>query len=85
MLFVTTEAPDPSCIIYEYIHEKDETSKLREFYRLSLQTPFSRPMENFEGAIVHPSGNIAVIATYVGKLKVLLLQDKGHISDFDCL
>lgn len=85
MLLVTTEAPNPLCIIYEYIYKKDEPASLREIYSLSLQVPFSRPMENFEGAIVHHSGDLAVIATYVGKLKVLWVQDKGRISDFDCL
>lgn len=85
MLLVTTEAPKPLCIIYEYIYKKDEPASLREAHNLSLQAPFSRPMENFEGAIVHHSGNLAVIVTYVGKLKVLWVQDQGRISHFDCL
>ncbi|GJJ09699.1 hypothetical protein Clacol_003923 [Clathrus columnatus] len=85
LLLVTTEAPDPLCIIYEYIYEKTGTASLREFYRLSLYAPFSRSMENFEGAVVHPSGNLALIATYVGKLKVLVIEDRKRIWDFDCL
>jgi len=44
-------------------------------------------MEDFEGAIVHPSGDIAVVATYVGKLKILYFsEDRRSVErESDCM
>lgn len=68
---------------------QDETENpfLREMYHISLHLPFSRVMEDFEGAVVHSSGTLAVVATYVGKLRVLVFnKNRTKIAkEFDCM
>ena len=88
-LLVTTETPDPLAILLEYVPETGGYEPfLREYSHLSLYSSHSRTMEHFQGAIVHPSGDVAIVATYVGKLKALVLkgnQRKKIKAEFDCM
>lgn len=88
-LLVTTETPDPLVMLLEYVQEgESEEHSLREYNHLSLHSSFSRTMEDFEGAVMHPSGDVAIVATYVGKLKALVLkglEKKIMESEFDCM
>lgn len=86
---MTTETPDPLAILLEYVSEAEGSEPfLRDYSHSSLHSSHSRPMEFFEGAIVHPSGDVAITATYVGKLKALVLKGtprKRLIAEFDCM
>jgi hypothetical protein len=88
-LLVTTETPDPLAILLEYVPETESSEPfLREYSHSSLHSSHSRPMEFFEGAVVHPSGDVAIVATYVGKLKALVLKGtrrKKIKAEFDCM
>ena len=86
---MTTETPDPLAILLAYVPavEGSEPS-LKEYSYLSLRSSHSRTMEFFEGAVVHPSGDVAIVATYIGKLKALILkgtQRKRIKAEFDCM
>ncbi|KAF8526426.1 CPSF A subunit region-domain-containing protein [Gautieria morchelliformis] len=88
-LLVTTETPDPLAILLEYVPEVEGSEPfLRGYNTLSLRSSYSRSVEFFEGALVHPSGDVAVVATYIGKLKALVLKGtlrKKIKADFDCI
>jgi len=76
-------------MLLQYIPEGEGAEpSLCDYSHVSLHSAFSRTMEDFEGAVVHPSGDVAVVATYVGKLKALVLKGthrKSIRSEFDCM
>lgn len=88
-LLVTTETPDPLTILLEYVPAMEGTEPcLREYDHMSLRSSHSRSMEFFEGAVVHPGGDVAIVATYIGKLKALVMkgtQRKRIKAEFDCM
>ncbi|KAF8516138.1 CPSF A subunit region-domain-containing protein [Hysterangium stoloniferum] len=84
-LLITTEVPDPLVILLEYVPEENDRPCLRVCKSLSLHSHHLRPMENFEGAVVHPAGDIIIVATYIGKLKALVLRGRQRIEEFDCM
>lgn len=81
---MTTDHPDPRFFLIDYIPSTGSPGPHLEFTRTdSLHERGARPTEFFTGAIVDPSGEVAIISSYVGKLKVLELNDAKIVSDFD--
>jgi len=80
-LLLTTDHPDPRLLLLRYV--SDNNPHLKCTKSVSLHERNARPAEFFCGAIVNPSGNIAVLSSYVGKLKILELSDGEYSSDFD--
>jgi len=74
-------------ILFEYVLEgEDREPGLQETSHLALHSSLLQKMDNGD-AVVHPSGDVAVVATYVGKLKVLVLENLQRTtikSEFDC-
>lgn len=80
-LLLTTDHPDPRLLLLQYVPDQDP--RLECTKSISLHERNARPAEFFCSAIVNPAGDVAVVSSYVGKLKVLELSDGKCRSDFN--
>lgn len=78
-----TDHPDPEIILFSYILGADGVRELKTDHYLSLFERSGRAAEFFTNVILDPSGNIVVISCYVGKLKVIVLDNGAYKCDFD--
>ncbi|KAF8895272.1 CPSF A subunit region-domain-containing protein [Infundibulicybe gibba] len=72
--------PDPELILFSYT-ESDGTLSIKKQLSLHERTP--RQAEFFTDVVVHPSGKVAVVSCYAGKLKVVKFKAGNYESDFD--
>lgn len=83
-LIVTTDHPDPKLLFLEYIPDDGfKSGRLVCFHSLSLLERSSRPTEFFSGCLVDHKGTVAVVGSYVGRLKILELDDGRLTTEFD--
>ncbi|KIK59844.1 hypothetical protein GYMLUDRAFT_74297 [Collybiopsis luxurians FD-317 M1] len=75
-LFVLLDHPDPEVLILSYTESEEPGSgKLNLKHQISLEERGSRPAEFCTDALVHPSGEFAVVSCYAGKLKAISIDD----------
>ncbi|KAI5118862.1 hypothetical protein M0805_005306 [Coniferiporia weirii] len=83
-LLILTDHPDPRLLLFEYAQISGQLkSELKCIRSLSLFERNARPAEFFNGCLVNRKGKVAVVSTYVGKLRILELDDGLILSDFD--
>lgn len=75
--------PEPELIILGYAESEEGTATLAVKKQLSLFERLPRIAEFFTGLLVHPSGKIAVVSCYAGKLKIIKLKGGSYGDDFD--
>jgi DNA damage-binding protein 1 len=75
--------PDPELIFLSYAESEDAVAELQPTHNLSLYESTPRPAEFFNDILVHPSGRLAVVSCYAGKLKIINLKSGRYQDDFD--
>ncbi|PFH53878.1 hypothetical protein AMATHDRAFT_72908 [Amanita thiersii Skay4041] len=75
--------PDPELVFFTYTESEDGTSELIVKKTLPLYERTPRPAEFFNNILVHPSGQLAIVSCYTGKLKVIKLKAGNYHEDFD--
>ncbi|KLO05927.1 hypothetical protein SCHPADRAFT_917631 [Schizopora paradoxa] len=80
-LLLTTDHPDPRLLLFQYVPGHSPHLECTE--TISLLEKNARAAEYFCTSIVDPTGDIAVVSSYVGKLKVLELSDGKCVSNSD--
>ncbi|KAH0586144.1 hypothetical protein H2248_007410 [Termitomyces sp. 'cryptogamus'] len=81
-LLLLLSHPDPELIFLVY-SENSSGSQLTATKQLSLYERTPRSAEYFTDIVVHPSGKVAVVSCYVGKLRVIKFKAGNHEEDFD--
>ena len=79
---VTTDHPDPKLFTFKFVVDGNG-HKLDCISTLSLHERFARPAEFYIDCLVDQKSSVAVISSYVGKLKVVEFEDGKCESDFD--
>ncbi|KAG6854676.1 hypothetical protein C0991_003324 [Blastosporella zonata] len=82
-LLVLLSHPDPELIFLSYTDNPSSGSQLSVKKELSLYERTPRPAEFFTDVVVHPSGKVAVVSCYTGKLRVVKLKAGNYDEDFD--
>ncbi|KAF8630852.1 hypothetical protein AX17_005211 [Amanita inopinata Kibby_2008] len=77
--------PDPELIFFTYIEPEGGAAELVVKKQLALYERTPRPAEFFNDILVHPSGQLAVVSCYTGKLKIIKLKAGSHREEFDVL
>ena len=81
---VLTDHPDAKLILLEY-HVEAGVASLESKQHVSLQDLNSRHSEFVNDIIVHPSGSVAIVCCYTGKLRVVLFKDGNIEIDYDIM
>ncbi|KAF8908996.1 CPSF A subunit region-domain-containing protein [Gymnopilus junonius] len=81
MLVMITH-PEPELLVLEYT-ENEGVGGLTVKKQVSLFERLPRVAEFFTNFIVHPSGRLAVVSCYAGKLKVVTFKGGNYQEDFD--
>ncbi|KAF5360619.1 hypothetical protein D9756_004828 [Leucocoprinus leucothites] len=84
-LVVMLAHPDPELIFLSYAESEDGVAELQPTHQLHLYERTPRPAEFFNDILVHPSGKLAIVSCYVGKLKIINLKAGRYKDDFDAL
>ncbi|KAH8114589.1 mono-functional DNA-alkylating methyl methanesulfonate N-term-domain-containing protein, partial [Phellopilus nigrolimitatus] len=80
-LLISTDHPDPRLLLLEYVQDSENSKyQLNCVKCLSLHERSARPAEFVNGCQVDHKGKVAVVSSYVGKLKFVGLKD-GLIHD----
>ncbi|THH03261.1 hypothetical protein EW145_g6399 [Phellinidium pouzarii] len=83
-LLVLTDHQDPRLLLFKYFQKSgDKNSEIKCIKDLPLYERNARPTEFFNGCLVDRKGKVAVVSSYVGKLKILELDNGLIHSDFD--
>jgi len=82
-LLVLTDHPEPELVFITYTTHASRRNELRITKKLSLAERTGRIAEFFVDLLVDPTGQLAIVSTYAGKLKVVQLDDGEYDSDFD--
>ncbi|KAG8214764.1 CPSF A subunit region-domain-containing protein [Butyriboletus roseoflavus] len=83
-LLVLTDHPDPELIFLLFTASKPGERDLSATRHLALFERSARPAEFCHDVLVDPSGAVAVVSIYTGKLKIIILTEEGgYESDFD--
>lgn len=75
--------PEPELIFLSYVESETGPAELVVKKRLTLLDRSPRLSEFFNDLLVHPSGTLAVVHCYSGKLKVVVLKAGNYQQDFD--
>lgn len=75
--------PEPELVFFSYTESETGGAELVVKKRLSLFDRSPRLSEFFDDVLVHPSGTLAVVKCYSGKLKVVILKAGNYQQDFD--
>lgn len=75
--------PDPELIFFSYSEAETGSGELMMRKQLSLYERTPHPAEFFNDVLVHPSGKLAVVCCYAGKLKIVLFNAGNYLRDFD--
>ncbi|KAG5639200.1 hypothetical protein H0H81_005679 [Sphagnurus paluster] len=76
--------PEPELVFLTYTTESG-TGELVVKKQLSLYERSARLAEYFSDVLVHPSGRLAIVSCYTGKLKIITFKHGNHEQDFDVL
>lgn len=79
---VLLDQPEPELLFLSF-SEREQILKLDKQLSLSERSPSLRPAEFFTDILVDPSGQLAVVSCYQGKLKVLTLENGVYVKDVD--
>jgi hypothetical protein len=75
--------PDPELIFLSYTESESGIGELITKKQLSLHERTPRPAEFFNDVLIHPSGKVAVVSCYTGKLKIVKFKAGNYQEDFD--
>lgn len=75
--------PDPELVFFTYIDRQGDNPGLEVSKKLSLFERIARPAEFFNDVLVHPSGKLAIVSCYSGKLKIIRLKSGTYDKDYD--
>ncbi|KDR82646.1 hypothetical protein GALMADRAFT_837022 [Galerina marginata CBS 339.88] len=75
--------PEPEFILLEYSENEAGVAELVVKKQVSLFERLPRTAEFFTNFLVHPSGRLAVVSCYAGKLKVVTFKGGNYQEDFD--
>ena len=75
--------PEPELIFLSYVESETGAAELVVKKRLNLLDRSPRLSEFFNDVLIHPSGRLAVVHCYSGKLKVVVLKAGNYQKDFD--
>ncbi|KAL6302826.1 mono-functional DNA-alkylating methyl methanesulfonate N-term-domain-containing protein [Sparassis latifolia] len=81
-ILVLTDHPEPKLIVLKYVADSAGAS-LVTTGDLSVHDRYGRQSEFVTDVLVDPTGQVAVISCYVGKLKVIQFDDGGISNQFD--
>jgi DNA damage-binding protein 1 len=84
-LLVLTDHPDPRLIFFSYSRSSSGSPILKALKTLSLYYHHARPSEFLNSVLVDPSGAVAIVNCYTGKIKVVELEDGLYKNDFDVM
>jgi len=75
--------PDPEILILSYEEDQSRQGRLVVQKQILLFEKPRRMSEFFTDCIIHPSGKLAIVSCYAGKLKVIGLRGGQYVEDFD--
>ena len=75
--------PEPELVLMTYTESETGGAELVVKKQLTLLDRSPRLSEFFNDVLVHPSGTLAVVYCYSGKLKVVTLKAGSYQQDFD--
>lgn len=75
--------PDPELIFLSYSESESGARELTTRKQLQLYERTPRPAEFLNDVLIHPSGKIAVVSCYTGKLKIVKFKAGNYQEDFD--
>lgn len=75
--------PEPELIVLAYEENEDGVGNLVSKKQISLFERLPRTAEFFTECLVHPSGRLAVVSCYAGKLKIVTFKGGKYQEDFD--
>ncbi|KAG6907853.1 hypothetical protein DXG01_007117 [Tephrocybe rancida] len=81
-LLLLLSHPDPELVFLSYT-EDASGSQLTATKHLSLHEVTQRAAEFCNDVVVHPSGKVAVVSCYVGRLRVIKLKAGNYEDDFE--
>jgi DNA damage-binding protein 1 len=84
-LLLLTDHPEPRLIFFSYSTPSSGSPFLRTLKTLSLHRGHARPSEFLHTVLVDPSGRVAVVNCYTGKIKVVELDDGLYANEFDVM
>ncbi|KAI9512431.1 CPSF A subunit region-domain-containing protein [Russula earlei] len=84
-LLLLTDHPEPRLIFFSYLTPSSCGPFLRAVKTLSLYYHHARPSEFLHSVLVDPSGKVALVNCYTGKIKVVELEDGLYVNDFDVM
>jgi DNA damage-binding protein 1 len=83
-LLVLTDHPEPELVFLSFTVSRSGNRVLKATKHLSLFERSARSAEFCHDVLVDPSGAIAVVSVYTGRLKVVILNEEGgYDRDFD--
>jgi len=81
---VLTDHPDPELVFLLFTASKSGESNLSATTHLALSERNVRPAEFCHDVLVDPTGAVAAVSIYTGKLKIVSLTEDGEYEgDFD--
>lgn len=75
--------PDPEVLFFSFEESLNGQKKLVVNRALLLQERGTRPAEFFNDLLVHPSGKIAIVHCFMGRIKVIQLKAGDYDEDYD--
>lgn len=84
-LVVLLAHPDPELIFLSYAESESMPAELQLTKQLPLYERTPRAAEFFNDILVHPSGKLAVVSCYIGKLKIINLKAGRFENEFDVM
>ena len=82
-ILVLTDHPDPRLLVLEYATDEEGKASLISKDYVELHDRYARPAEFVTDVFVSPSGQVAVVSCYTGKLKLVKFNDKKRPDAFD--
>jgi DNA damage-binding protein 1 len=84
-LLLLTDHPDSRLVFLSYSTPSVGSPFLKTLKTLTLHHHLARPSEFLHSILVDPSGRVAVVNNYAGKIKVVELEDGLYSNDFDIM
>jgi len=82
-IVLMTTHPEPELVFISYKGEENSRGELVIEKQLSLHERSPRIAEFFTDILIHPSGKLAIVSCYAGKLKIVTLKAGQYAQDFD--
>lgn len=84
-LLLLTDHPDPRLVFLSYTTPSSGSPFLKPLKTLSLHHYPDRLSEFLHSVLVDPSGRVAIVNCYTGKIKVVELENGLYTNDFDVM